>query len=198
MTGNAIFIQTDLLRSVASGDEQAFEDLHRRYKEQVYTIAMDHTAFPVYAQEITQDVFVLAGIQKEQLPAIRDFSAWLATITRNRSLGVLRSIARHGNRRGDILVDVPGESAYRDDPTLRVEVERCVREAIDLLSPLLRRVFELYRIRECSDEVTGRELGISPENARLHYVYALRSIRASLIGKDVFLPSVLSLYPIFL
>jgi len=83
----------DLLRLIASSDHDALSDLYDRYGRLVYSIAFASVGRTEVAAEIVQDVFMRiwekSGTYKSDQGKV---ITWIASITRNRAIDVLRRI----------------------------------------------------------------------------------------------------------
>jgi RNA polymerase sigma factor (sigma-70 family) len=92
-------------------DPVAFEHLYDAYHRLVFGIALRMLSDTTMAEDLTQSVFLKIWSSPE---AFRDgnFSAWLARVTRNRALDVLRSRASH--TASEIPTDIPAEGNIDD------------------------------------------------------------------------------------
>ena len=83
--------ELDLIRRVATGDQQAFLSLYDSYAPRVYALSLRILAEPMLAEEATQDTFIkFWGRARQYLPERGSFGVWLLTIARRTSLDRLR------------------------------------------------------------------------------------------------------------
>lgn len=173
---------------MANGDEKAFSELFHLYKQLVYNVAWTYTENKVLSEEILQDVFVILWKHRSRLTGINDLPAYLYIIARNRSLRVLKQVAV--GKTQDIQ-SVSYLTATADDPFYRLSerrVQELLQQALVMLSPQQRRVFELSRIQGLQREQIAREMGISKATVSVHLTIALRLVRAFLVSSlEVFL-----------
>lgn len=90
-----------LLRLVTQAQERALGELYDRYGRLVYSIALNSVGDPATAEEITQDVYMRIWNKAATYRAEQGkVSTWIASITRYRSIDVLRrlSVRPEGNR----------------------------------------------------------------------------------------------------
>jgi len=74
-----------LIRQIAMGDSNAFEELYRRHVRGALLVARRQGAPPELAEEVVQEAFVSLWRRAEQFRADRgSVAAWLSTIVRNR------------------------------------------------------------------------------------------------------------------
>ncbi|MFL5844037.1 MAG: RNA polymerase sigma factor [Solirubrobacteraceae bacterium] len=103
---SALSISDDrLMRQIALGDSNAFEELYRRHVRAALLVARRQGASPELAEEVVQEAFVSLWRRSTQFQPHRgSVSAWLATIVRNRVTDAWR-------RAGARPSQVPEESA---------------------------------------------------------------------------------------
>jgi RNA polymerase sigma-70 factor (ECF subfamily) len=173
---------------VANGDEKAFSELFHLYRQLVYNVAWTYTENKALSEEILQDVFLIIWKNRARLPEVKDLAAYLYIIAKNRSLRVLKELA--SGKTQDIR-SVSYLTATDDDPAYRLSehrVQQLLQQALSVLSPQQRRVFELSRIEGLPREHIAREMGISKATVSVHLTVALRLVRAFLISSlEVFL-----------
>lgn len=83
-----------IARAAADGNLAAFEELVRRYQDELYRQAVGYLGCPSDAQDAVQDALIRAF---ERLATLRDMEKvepWLRTLVRNRCLNLLRSRQR--------------------------------------------------------------------------------------------------------
>lgn len=177
----------DLQQLTAEGNIKAFEELYRLHKDRVYEIAFTYTESAVLAEEILQDIFVQVWIKRASLPQIIDFEAWLFTLTKHKSFNVLRGIARADNRQRDMVNFLPLTHEAADVKLLAGDIEKLLKEALNLLTPAQRRAFELFKIKGLNREEAAAAMNISPNTVKVHLLQAMRIIRAHLLQKGSFL-----------
>jgi RNA polymerase sigma-70 factor (family 1) len=80
----------DMLLAIAHDDERAFNSLFYEYHQQLGRFVFSVTRSKELTEEIIQDVFVKLWENRKDLPAIKNFSAYLFIITRNHTLNTIR------------------------------------------------------------------------------------------------------------
>lgn len=176
-----IRLEDDFLVSIAEGNEQAFERLFNTYKHKVYTTAMLFTKNETDAEEIVQDVFSRIWRYRTKLPDVNNLPAWIMTVTRNRSLTILKKIATEQRQR-QIM-------PYRPDRTSLIDTEFGIRQkelhfllqsALKRLTPQQRTIFELSRLEGLDRKTVAASLGLSPATVSVHLTIALKRVRTFL------------------
>ena len=91
MTGE----DSELVRAVASGSEDALAALYDQYAGAVYATARRLTSDRGLAEDVVQETFLALWNRAEQYdPTMGSLPAWLLTIARNRTIDRLRAIGR--------------------------------------------------------------------------------------------------------
>lgn len=159
---------------VILGETAAFAPLVNRYKDLVFTIAMNITRNREDAEEVAQDVFLkafqkLAGFRKES-----SFPTWLYRIAYNEAITKVRkNRIKMLDLEEEILEIIPEEEVEEDIAGLdEQEQKQVIAKILDKLPEIDRVLVTLFYlnnqpITEIS-EVTG--LGESNVKVRLHRV----------------------------
>jgi RNA polymerase sigma-70 factor (ECF subfamily) len=171
----------DLLALMLAGDEEAFAALYRRRHEKVYCFALHMCGSPAFAEDVTQEVFLMLinhGITFD--PARGSLSAFLMGVARNL---VLRRLRRE---RLYVSIDANSETEHtlngatwlsteQIDDLSRSETIESVRKAVLSLPERYREVVVLCELQEMSYAETAMILGcaIGTVRSRLHRGRAL-------------------------
>ncbi len=170
----------ELLKATLGGDEEAFVEIYRRYRDRVYRFACRMTGSAEVARDITHTCFASLLETPSRFDGRVCLGTYLCAAARNQSL-------RHAG------------CAWRERPTgsspdlrrargpspleilLEDERARIVREVLSALAPLHREVLILVEYYEDLDlatvaEIVGAEVGAV--KVRLHR--ARRKLRAAL------------------
>lgn len=173
------------MRLMARGDKDALAELYDRYSGLVYSIALKSINHPETAEEITQDVFLRiwnhAGSYQPQRAKV---STWIASITRNRSIDLIRSYQVRPESNSVSWDEVPQANEPNKD-NLEQKVDRLdrrsqIRAALANLpeeqkDALALAFFLGYTHREIA-EVLGQPLGTIKTRIRL----AMKKLRVDL------------------
>src|SRR5690242_9198712 len=80
-----------LVARIRAGDQQAMSELYDRYSKVVYAVALRVLQDTTAAEDVLQDVFLQLWRNPDAFDASRgSLGAWLAVITRHRSIDRLR------------------------------------------------------------------------------------------------------------
>lgn len=171
-----------LLAKIAAGDEHAFTLLLDEYRGRVFSHVLTYVKVYDEAIEMVQDIFIKIWMQRERLPEVQDFPAYLFIISRNYLVSAIRKRVadRVSLQDEDILLEVA-----RPDNTLEAkELEKHIAAAIAQMSPKQRMVFTLSRNARLSQEEIAAQMKISKNTVKFHMAAALNFIRVFLKGAD--------------
>src|SRR6185436_8795286 len=73
----------DLVRGIKAGDEQAFEEMVRRYNARVFSLAFGVLRNPQDAEEATQDAFLTLYRKIDTFDESRKFFSWFYRVALN-------------------------------------------------------------------------------------------------------------------
>ena len=120
-----------ILRKAQKGDERAFAIIVRMYETPVYNYVLRLTSDKIFAEDLTQEVFlrVFQGLPRFSLRC--KFTTWLFQVTKNRVLDELRAKERRPVAPVN-LDDVPPLEVV-DQPVERVETIDALWRAIEAL-----------------------------------------------------------------
>jgi len=171
----------DFLCSIAMGNEQAFGKLFNTYKHKVYATALFFTKNETEAEEIVQDVFSRIWKYRRKLPQVKNLSAWIVTVTRHRSLTVLKKIAIEYTKRQTIAYPADSTSLIDAESTvMQKDLHLLLQSALSCLTPQQRRIFELSRLEGLDRKTVAASLGLSPATVSVHLTIALKRVRTFL------------------
>jgi RNA polymerase sigma-70 factor (ECF subfamily) len=186
-----------LLQQIAERNELAFKTLFDAYKDRLYHYIHGMVKSKEVAEEIVMDVFLKLWLGKELVNQIENFDAFLFRVAYNKSIDFLRSAARDPGFR-DLLWDEMqlAGGMYADQVLLTREYESKLREAIGLLTPQRRLVYELSRDKGLSHLDIARKLQLSKHTVSNHIVEAQKFIRSYLVRHmDLALVMAFMIYP---
>ncbi|HXC71070.1 MAG TPA: RNA polymerase sigma factor [Pyrinomonadaceae bacterium] len=171
---------SELLRSMLAGDEEALSVLYRRRQGAVYRFALQMSGSKTVAEDVTQEVFLFLMRDGRVFdPAKGSVSAFLLGVARNyvlRRLRVEQQLAPLGD---DFDDDVPVLHASIDicplEDLTRAETIESVRRAVLSLPSKYREVVVLCELQDISYGETAEILGcaIGTVRSRLHRARAL-------------------------
>ncbi|MBX3256431.1 MAG: RNA polymerase sigma-70 factor [Chitinophagaceae bacterium] len=174
------YIEKEILRQVASGDEAAFVNLFNAWKDKLYFYILRITGSRENTDDIVQEVFVKLWLKREILNDVDHFSAYLYRMAHNYAISGIRRMAqetvifselyRHKNE-----VDLPA-----DEHLLHKQLQEKLKGAINALPQQQKLVYILGREQGLKQEDIARRLNISISTVKNHMTQALRTLREEL------------------
>jgi RNA polymerase sigma-70 factor, ECF subfamily len=177
------------LAAAKRGDPAAFEILCKQSANTVFHIARRMMRSNEDAEDVVQESFQLAFIHLQSFKGDSRFSTWLSRIAINAALMKLRK-KRHLR---EVSLDAPAEA---EQPPFWLEVEdqglnpaqlyaqeerqRILSEALNDLTPGMRKAIELRELDERSTEETARIMGITVGAVKARVFHGRRKLRERL------------------
>jgi RNA polymerase sigma-70 factor (ECF subfamily) len=177
------------LAAAKRGDSAAFEILCKQSASTVFHIARRMMRSKEDAEDVVQESFQLAFVHLKSFKGGSRFSTWLSRIAINASLMKLRR-KKHSR---DVSLD---ESAETEEPSFRQDVEdqgpnpeelyahkerqRILFEALNELTPGMRKAIELRELGERSTQETAQIMGISASAVKARVFHGRKILRERL------------------
>jgi RNA polymerase sigma-70 factor (ECF subfamily) len=185
----------ELARSIAAGNEGAFEPLMRRYNQMLYRTARSILKDEAEAEDAVQEAYLLAFRAIGEFRGDAKLSTWLVRITVNESIGRLRKRKRtaevirlDGEAEPDMATT---ETSMKESATerpegaaMRSETRKLLEAKIDSLPDAFRTVFVLRAVEELSVEETAAVLGVPEATVRTRFFRA-RSLLREALARDI-------------
>ena len=168
-----------LLLGLAAGDGRAFAVLYDRFAARMYRAALQMLGSSEDAEDAVQDVFLALVRSHKRLGDVNDLTAYLFA-------ALHRAAGRCAERRGRAFPTSPTAADEAIAPAERVEsdnpqVDRLQR-AMRSLPDEQREVITLKIDGELTFAQIAQVMGVSISTAASRYHYALRKLKASLVG----------------
>ncbi|UXD69397.1 RNA polymerase sigma-70 factor [Sphingobacterium faecium] len=173
-------LDEELIDDIRSGNHKAFEILYHRYKILLVSHAYQKLGSYDGAKEIVQDVFSQIWFKHTELPSVKNLSAWLYVLVRNK---VFKHIAHQH------VVDRYAESFrhftdnvshYTEYQIREREMQQLIDAEIDKLPPKMKHVLLMSRSQGLSHREIAELMGISENTVKNHIKAALKILRKRL------------------
>ena len=176
-----------LVAQFQAGRPDAFDDLMKRYKGQIYAYLLRSVKNYEDAEELTIEVFFKAYRALDTWKPQARFSTWLYKIAHNLSIDFHRSKSRRQTYSLDdeeFAIDEPTANDLWSNPEWEIEEKdrhRVIREAIDQLSPKQKAVFMLNRYQGLQIKEITEVLGMAEGTVKIHLHRAVRKLQTLLL-----------------
>jgi len=152
-----------LLEAIASGSEPAFNELFRRYWDELYELAWKSLKDDMLAREVVHDVLVKIWQRKADKP-IDNPIAYLKTAVRNR---IIDAIKVHKNKHFFELFEEIASSPYvADSPVLEKNLSELVMAWIEALPRKRKAIFVRHFFKQLSTREIANELDINQKTVQ--------------------------------
>lgn len=172
---------SEMLRLLAAGDEQAFRTLFERYWDGVYSTSLALTKSAAIAEDIAQDVFTILWEKRADMAGVSRLEGYLFITARNLIYSRLRKLASGDAYRQYVLQFLhEGGGLQADHAAEFRELEQCVLTAIRQLPPQQQRAFTLSRFEGMRHEEIASTMGVSRITIKSYIVQAISTLRKAL------------------
>ncbi|HET7118856.1 MAG TPA: RNA polymerase sigma-70 factor [Hanamia sp.] len=159
-------------------DKEVFRKLFEKFKNKVYSYSLHITHSEIFAEDITQEVFMKVWLQRNSLGDINNMEAWIITIARNLCFNQLKKEAREQKlirfgMNNQVQENVDDYITYKD----RLNELRTI---VNKLPKQQRIIFNLNRMEGLKNEEIARQLDISANTVKSHFTKALQTIRQTM------------------
>jgi RNA polymerase sigma-70 factor, ECF subfamily len=186
--------ESALIRAAQRGDRDAFEEIVRRYDQDVLRLALQITRRPEDAHDLYQEAFLKVYRNLDRFRFECNFYTWLYRVVTNVCLDHLR---RRSSRPEDQAPESQNLTSLADEdffdrqahPAPHSNPERAlmgkelgarISRAMERLSPRERMVFELKHFQGLRLRVIGEMLGTTEETVKNSLFRATRKLRSNL------------------
>ncbi len=169
----------ELFQLVKSDNLQAYEDLFRRYYQELYRFAYSYLRDQVPAEEMAQEVFLYMWEKREQIEIKTTLKTYLYSAVKNKCLNYIKYEVprKHELEESHLaLMTVSQPEKVEDSEKLK----RHISTAIDELPTKCRQIFVLSRNAGLTYEEIAEEMEISIKTVENQMSIALKKLRESL------------------
>ncbi len=155
---NPMATDEQLIAKFQQGDEYAFDQIVKRYKEPLLNFVFRFIGNNIEAEDIVQDTFYRVYKNKHYYKEVAKFSTWIYTIASNLSKTELRRRKRrkffsiHNDSSGEKEYELPDNKKSPESKANSVVTEKIIHEAINKLPTKFRQVIILRDVQEFSYE----------------------------------------------
>jgi RNA polymerase sigma-70 factor (ECF subfamily) len=176
---------TDLVRSIAGGDQLALHALYERTHRIVFTLMMRIIKSPETAEELTLDVFHDVWRRASTYdPANGSVVGWIMNQARSRAIDRLRYEQRKKRIGTETGPSQNGNASEDPQTALHIdEQSRLLRRGLDILKPDEREAIETAFFSELSYHEVAARLNQPLGTIKSRIRSGLRKLRSALAGR---------------
>ncbi len=166
---------------------KGFEALYNQQFTAVFYFSRRFVAEQQVAEDITSETFLKLWQRMNDFNNVNAMRSFLYTTTKNACLNYLRDSRRHfaENEKIAYLLEQNDESILESEQ-IYSGIWQHIYNAIENLSPQLKKVFKMAYINGLSNEEIAEATGIKNQSVRNDKVRALKQVRLTLLEKNLF------------
>lgn len=158
-----------VLAAREKGDQRAYSELMRFYREPIYMMLLRMTHSPVDADDLTIETFGKAFCQLHTFTPKYSFATWLFTIASNRGLDFIRRQHMDTIPLSDLAVNdedepyefpIPSDDDNPEEALITEQRIALIRQLVDQLPPRYRQIVKMRYYEDLSYEEIAQKLHI--------------------------------------
>lgn len=175
-----------------NGDQQAYADLMKMYKEPVYLMLLKMTKSPSDADDLTMEAFGKAFCQLHLYNPTNAFSTWLFSIASNNCLDFIRkqrmqtvSINEMQTKGENDIYEypLPADAPNPEEALMNEQRREQLRGLVGLLKPRYRELVELRYFEELSYEEVAQRLNLPMGTVKIRLKRAKDLLKEMIVEK---------------
>jgi len=157
-------------RAIDDGDQKAYADLMKNYRDSLYFMLLKMTNNPHDAEDLTIEAFGKAFKKLHQYTPDYAFSTWLFKIASNNCIDFIRKKKKYtfsidanydDDETGTELAGkIPAEILDPEEELVKQQKIKLMREVVERLKPHYRTLIELRYFKEFSYDEIAEELNL--------------------------------------
>jgi len=168
-----------LLAEIANGNEKAFSPVYQSYFPEIRRYVLKFVKSEEYADDLCQEIFLKIWDNRENLPSIISFRAYIFVIARNHAFNFLKHAAVERTVQDEISKNAVQLKNYTDEELQTAEYLGYLDMVLSQIPARSREVFELCRENGNSYNDTAEQLGISNNAVKKHMVRTMKLLKFS-------------------
>lgn len=163
-----------------AGEEKAFNELYKSYREQIYKRVFGFVKSHEIAEEILQDVFVKVWINRSTLDPNKSFSAFIHTIAKNTVYDYLRKVVSDENKVSEFVKNLNlSEKPEVESRIAHQEIQYHLNNILGKMPKRCREVYVLCKVEGRSHEEVSKILNISKSTINNQIIKGSRIVKAN-------------------
>jgi RNA polymerase sigma-70 factor (ECF subfamily) len=192
----------EYIAELRSGNERIFRKIMENWYSPLFNFANGYLNNTENAKEVIQDVFLQLWDHRQKLADHTSLNAYLYTLTRNRSIDLIRReklMLRFRTDKQEEYARLTENYQALSDPILdeifALELQTEIDQAVNSLPEQCGKVFIMSRTNGMKNKEISKALNLSEKTVESHLTKALRTIRTTLEQK---FPGMLNFLTIFM
>jgi len=170
---------TGLVRSIRSGDRDAFVTLTRIYQQKIFILAYSFFRNKEDAVDLVQEVFLRIFEKIDSFEESRNFEAWMFQVAKNLCIDhYRRTRSRRTMESGLRVEELPLADDRTPDASRASDLKAVLARSVDRLAERQRTIFLMRHVNQMGNEEIARALNISTGTVKSLHFKAIRRLRA--------------------
>ena len=182
--------ENSLLKNAANGDQGAFAILYEKYHQKIFIFINGMLNSKEDSEEIVQDIFINLWENKEKLIKIRSLNSYLYRTAKNRLINLHEHRKVQQRAIKYLKSDQQNFARAADEKLIYKQYERVFLDALKLLPPKRKVVFEMRVYKELSNDEIASELQISKSMVKKQLYAATKHVKEYLFQNSGIIASV--------
>ncbi|MGC5326663.1 RNA polymerase sigma factor [Brevibacillus sp. SYSU BS000544] len=166
----------EIIQQILQGDLEAYRDLIQRYQRMIFVFIYKMVNNHSDAEDLTQEVFVKAYEKLSSYRGDSQFSTWLHTMARNRTIDFIRRRKFHDSDEQLAYIPSQARDESPQESLLGKEQRREIERAFSQLSDSYQEVIVLRCTHEYPFDKIASLLGVAESTARVRYLRARQEL----------------------
>ena len=168
-----------LVASLVSGNEKAFDELFRRYWNKAFEVAYGKVKSKAQAEEIVQDIFMDLWNKRTSL-SIESFDKYLYSSVRYQALNKIRSQLVHQKYWEYYRTFIPREECTTEKTVYFHDLLNRIEERLNQLPRKTKKVFYMNKLEGKSLKDIASRLRLSEKAIEYHLSRSLKELKVYL------------------
>lgn len=169
--------ESELISSIAGGNEEAFAVFFYRYGALLHPVILRVVKNKSVAEDVISDVFLKIWINRAKLPEVDNIRAYLNRMAINVSINYLRKDRLQEAVLKKIFTDLPTSDNEAESRITANELKQVIDQAVQILPVQQKKVFELSRKDGLDRKAIAELLGLSENTVKNHLRLALHHVQ---------------------
>lgn len=173
----------NLIEELRNGNEVVFKSIFDKYQSFLYNYVYARTKSEYLSEEVVQITFIKLWNGKKTIDTHIDIESVLFRIAKTTLIDELRKILIRQRKESEVRNSlIMKEKEESSNIAINCEdINKRLREIIEMLPPKRKKVFELSRFEGLSHKEISLRLDITPKSVENHINHALKIIRPYLL-----------------
>ena len=175
-----LFDEREVLRRLADGSEEAFNQLYNYYSPVIYAETLKFLRSSELAKDLLQELFTIIWDRRKMFAEVECFTAYLVTMSKNLAYQYWMKASKEDLAKKEMVSMIRSQERVIEDGLEGKELEILLERTLEQLPRQQKQVFHLAKAEGMSYKAISELLNISPNTVKNHIIAANQFIRKRL------------------